>query len=545
MEENKRKKIKVLTMGIVLAIAFLAVGTYAYWTLSKRQEHDNLVFGKCLDIDLIDASEVTNINLENSWPMPAEKAMDELEGYSFTIINNCEVEQDYVIALEDTTADPHEFSYSSISVAVDNTVVGPLSTTDNINPPGNSENLAKIIGYGTVPAKEAETLGEKTHTVRIWINETSDNSEIGYVFSSKIFVVAGQYNNGESIENEGVIKKGSIAAMMMEKANTETVIDFSVRSGISGTSGVYMTTNTDSGEPVYYYRGQVDNNLKFAGFCWKIIRTTETGGTKIIYNGTPNASGGCTNSGGTIGNSAYNSTNNDNTYVGYMVGSSGASTYATTHSNVSDSTIKTTVDNWYEENIQNKGLTVYLEDTVYCNDRNLVDGTTNNNLGTSYGILGYGINPTGYGTAARSSYYTLSANPSLVCKNTTGFVPEDNDAFTVSSIIGNGKLKYPVGLITTDEVVYAGMNTKGDKSTTEAYQYQDNNYLSSDGYWTMSPFSMSTYGAASVSYVSSSRINSNSSMVNSPISTRPVVSLRPGTQIVSGFGTGEDPYVVE
>ena len=26
-------------------------------------------------------------------------------------------------------------------------------------------------------------------------------------------------------------------------------------------------------------------NVKFAGFCWKIIATTNTGGVKIIYNG--------------------------------------------------------------------------------------------------------------------------------------------------------------------------------------------------------------------------------------------------------------------
>ena len=38
--------------------------------------------------------------------------------------------------------------------------------------------------------------------------------------------------------------------------------------------------------PVYYYKGNVqNNNVLFAGFCWKIVRTTETGGVKIVYNG--------------------------------------------------------------------------------------------------------------------------------------------------------------------------------------------------------------------------------------------------------------------
>ena len=38
--------------------------------------------------------------------------------------------------------------------------------------------------------------------------------------------------------------------------------------------------------PVYYFNGAVeDNNVLFAGFCWKIVRTTDTGGIKMIYNG--------------------------------------------------------------------------------------------------------------------------------------------------------------------------------------------------------------------------------------------------------------------
>ncbi len=34
-------------------------------------------------------------------------------------------------------------------------------------------------------------------------------------------------------------------------------------------------------------------NVKFAGFCWQILRTTDTGGIKLIYNGDPDGSGNC------------------------------------------------------------------------------------------------------------------------------------------------------------------------------------------------------------------------------------------------------------
>ena len=61
--------------------------------------------------------------------------------------------------------------------------------------------------------------------------------------------------------------------------------------------GIYQLTRT-MGDPfsVYYYRGDVDNNnVKFGGFCWKIVRTTSTGGTKLVYNGEPKATGECSN----------------------------------------------------------------------------------------------------------------------------------------------------------------------------------------------------------------------------------------------------------
>ena len=45
-----------------------------------------------------------------------------------------------------------------------------------------------------------------------------------------------------------------------------------------------------------------------------------------------------------IGTSAYNSSGNDNAYVGYMYGETGVNTYEATHANINDSTIKTVVD---------------------------------------------------------------------------------------------------------------------------------------------------------------------------------------------------------
>ena len=72
--------------------------------------------------------------------------------------------------------------------------------------------------------------------------------------------------------------------------------------------------------PVYYYKDNVENNnVLFAGFCWKIVRTTETGGVKIVYNGVQK-DGSCNNTGtdSQIGTSKFNNGYNSPAYVGYM-----------------------------------------------------------------------------------------------------------------------------------------------------------------------------------------------------------------------------------
>lgn len=44
---------------------------------------------------------------------------------------------------------------------------------------------------------------------------------------------------------------------------------------------------------IYYYNLNKNNNVLFADFCWKIVRTTDTGGVKLIYNGIADSEGKC------------------------------------------------------------------------------------------------------------------------------------------------------------------------------------------------------------------------------------------------------------
>ena len=134
-------------------------------------------------------------------------------------------------------------------------------------------------------------------------------------------------------------------------------------------------------------RSVTNNNVVFANYCWKIVRTTETGGIKLIYNGTP-TDGVCNNTGtdSQIGTSEFNTSSSVYSYnagVGYMYGTPNSSSYEEEHLSTktsSSSTIKTAIDTWYGQNLT--GYTSYLEDTVWCNDRSIVVNPWDGSFGT-------------------------------------------------------------------------------------------------------------------------------------------------------------------
>ncbi len=371
-------------------------------------------------------------------------------------------------------------------------------------------------------------------TLTITLNKTA-TEEVSEEYTCKL-----EFNAVE--RTEIAVSGTNLYNLIKNNADTKTVIDYKVHSGVSGTNGIYMTTATDGNVPVYYYRGDADkvnNNIIFNNMCWKIIRTTETNGVKLIYNGTP-TDGKCetqTGSSTQIGTSAFNTSYNENAYVGYMYGIAGTSTYAATHANTNESTIKKYIDSWYRANFD-ETATSKLEDTVFCNDRTTkaYDANTIGDTSySSYGNLGYGTNPTFYGAAHRTSYFSNNPSPSLVCQN-------DNDKFTIDNQNGNGKLTYPVGLITLDEVVFAGFNTY--YSNTNDYKDTTNYLYTNTNYWALSPVMMRDTGYSSVGYVYSAGFV-DYAYVNSINCVRPVVSLISGTLVSpNGDGTCANPYVV-
>ena len=310
-------------------------------------------------------------------------------------------------------------------------------------------------------------------------------------------------------------------------ANTDTP-DFSKTSCSEGcgesTVGIYPAED-DFGTS-YYFRGDVENNyVYFAGFYWRIIRINGDGSVRMIYAGTsahPNGYDDSSTKDMSIGESKFNNSDNDNAYVGYMYGTTGASTYAETHVNTNDSTIKEAVDTWYNNNIKGTINEQYVIDAIYCNDRSLDPTDSGTGAGTS--------------STSYDAFYRLYDNktPTLKCN-------QINDRFTknvtVSGVTGNNALTNAIGLITADEAAYAGGIYDLFSENSKYYLYTNNSF------WTMSPLFSSSNNFAVFGVFVERAVYLFNDTVDASYSVRPVISIS-GSALTKGTGTIDDPFKI-
>ena len=312
-----------------------------------------------------------------------------------------------------------------------------------------------------------------------------------------------------------------LSQVLADKSTILTRTDFSTVLTNDNTKTLY--TGTEEGTTVYYFAGNaLDNWVKFGknannqDLYWRIIRTNSDGGVRLLYHGTSTAA-----SDAVINSSiAFNSTYNDPMYVGYMYGTSGS--LASNRTNTNNSTIKTTIDTWYQNNLIN--YTKYLSKTaVYCNDRSDPDGGYNTGRTKFF-----------YGASIRLE---TSKTPSYDCTVT-------EDKFTVETSTGNGKLTYPIALMTADEVAFAG-GVYGTNAETWYYKNSVNGsstgsntwYLLSPEYWISSAAVFGVIGSDNPGRLTPQ-------YVFYTFGVRPAISLKPCIKYSTGNGSSSNPYTI-
>ena len=339
-------------------------------------------------------------------------------------------------------------------------------------------------------------------------DESVDQSDdMGKKLSGTLFITEGTEDPNKTLYNQ----------LLADKSTVLTRTDFSKVLTDNNTNTLY--TSTEDSKTVYYFAGNAtDNWVKFGknasnqDLYWRIIRTNSDGGVRLLYHGTSTTAADAY-----IGTSRFNSSSNNIAYVSYMYGSTGSIANARTNQTKS-STIKTAIDSWYISNLEAKGYTKYLSTAaVYCNDRSTSDNTN-------------------FGAETRLD---TNKTPSYNCSAT-------EDKFTVDSSTGNGKLKYPIALMTADEVSFAGGPYGTTAKTWYYYNSANGSSTGSNYWWLLSPRYLSGSIAAVFGVFGSDLPGYlGSSSVHNAFGVRPVISLKSCTLYNTGNGSASDPYTIK
>ena len=406
---------------------------------------------------------------------------------------------------------------------------------------------AKIQSLGTEQSVRWKITG------RYYNLDVSQAQLGGKNFTGKIYAIS----KGCTSEDGSSIKKGyeTILANNGGAASmtTLTSTDFATATTASD-KGMYKAQD-DLGTS-YYFRGAVDNNwVKYGKYIkdmyncnngtisntdtrnsctkiassgddiyWRIIRINGDGSIRMIYSGVtpPTESTKVIKTTDTsLGNSPFNQKYNSAEYVGYMY------EIGKQHGTSQSSDIKTYLDNWYANYTDLNKTGTKITDQIYCNDRtasttDVAYSTTNYTTLTSWNSTG-----TKYYYGANGRVWNNPVSPDYKC-------PVASDKFTTTTAKGNGKLTYPVGLITADEITFAGL--PAGESNNSFYLY------TGAYYWAGSP------GVFDVdfSYVFELRPVGGlfySRVYNRSDAARGVVSLSSESKLL-GSGTYNDVYVV-
>ena len=551
MNKLIKKQLVLILFTVVLVGTLVVTTSFAVFEDTKSNAQDQKMAVGDLNITFTGGSA---INITNLSPMTDTVAKSQTNNlYTFSIANTGTVPYKFTVKLENNPSYtsnllPHKYIRYSLN----------NGTTKFV-----SDNSGLLV-EGMIEAGVTNNYG-----LRLWVADAETyklpDSTLGQEIHLKINV------DGKA----GVIlapapdgwydaSSGTLLAALRDNNTLNEPLTTPGSAVSADTEAVLARTQDDYGTS-YYFRGAVTNNfVEYANMCWRIVRVTGDGSIKLVlynYNGltstnnTPASSTPCNVTGNDLAfaryegdtyTSAFNSSYNDNAYVGLMYGTAGASSYADAHTNTNASTILTNLNKWYT-NVLSKQANFndsQLADTIWCNDKSVVTDTAFNpgsyTLGTSYG---YGTNSNYYSVDKRlmqaTSYKAGGTGPSLIC-------PNDNNGgklskFTVSDTTnGNGALSgyAKVGLLTADEIALAG-GAYGKTNTT--YYIKGNS--NAGFWWALSPFGF--FGNdASVWVVDGFNGRLDGVHVNGINGVRPSLSLVSNIKISSGTGTATNPYKI-
>ncbi len=377
---------------------------------------------------------------------------------------------------------------------------------------GNVRNIVtgNVIELGSGYFEPNANDVDHTYTLELYFPDdgTDQSDEMNAIFEAHIKIEGAKITPELPNDDENLYADGTLAGKIVGgpnktaiKLQPDTVPGFKPATTDEG-----LIQGEDDFGITYYFRGAVENNyVYFANMCWRIVRVMGDGNVKVTLNNT----GSCRNGGTEDGVGAFAFIN-----TSYYTGSEEKPLFNTTD-------IYSNLSNFYANLFGGNAYEQYIVDSIWCQDFTYATGSSN--LYISEERLGNGA-------------------PSFICSDSTGSdVNEYRNSLASGNIDkGNKTLDHSIGLLTSDEVLFAGYVQSGAPS---------NNYLFSASYgsiWaTMSP-GRAEGNTLQVEFVWNDVTGLDCiaySADESRFGVRPTIVIN-GKANVTGTGTINDPYIV-
>ena len=280
MNSNK----KTLTAILILLVMCTGISiSYAFFKVASSNNNANTnvtINGAALCMSLQLSSDNITISNEYAVPISDSKALSsDTYKTSVTITNNCNTSQSFNLLLVPNSSNTMPIKALKYALVEEGTTptTGTLISNEYILDSTIQKQLLAIknetlkngfsVGSGTVSS------GTKTYNLYLWIDKDEGSLGNGSTMNKSL-------NAYLTLGSGSVIGdlKLDLYHTIENRYNQDKIY-----------LGLYTGEGADTYDnPVYYYKGNVqNNNVLFGGFCWKIVRTTETGGVKIVYNGKP------------------------------------------------------------------------------------------------------------------------------------------------------------------------------------------------------------------------------------------------------------------
>jgi len=187
---NKKHKIILIVIGILIITSITIGISYAYWQLTHKQTKNNEVAAGCFEVTFEETG--SDIVLTNTFPIIDEEGLQQVP-YKFKIKNTCTIDAQYNITLNSFGAtnlmadssikyafglskkDKLTYDKKILTTAIENTNISNIDLNNLIK--------SYIIGNGFLRVGE-----EKEFSLYLWMDQDAPMSEMKKTFSAKIYV---------------------------------------------------------------------------------------------------------------------------------------------------------------------------------------------------------------------------------------------------------------------------------------------------------------------------------------------------------------------